>query len=60
MLLNRKRWIVVVIMAVIGAVIFGGVYFVKAVLMAGPDTYRCKAMYYITFDTEEYEVVHDF
>lgn len=60
MLLNRKRFIVVVIATLLGAVIFGGIYYIKAVMLSGPDMYRCKAMYYITFDTEEYEAVHDY
>lgn len=59
-LLNKKRCLIVVLATILGAVIFGGVYYIKNVVMAGPDVYRCKAMYYITFDTEEYEAVHDY
>ncbi len=59
-LLNRKRIWIVLLGAVLGCLLFSGVYYIKAVLMAGPDMYRSKALYYITFDTEEFEAVHDY
>lgn len=59
-LLNRKRIWIVLLGALLGVLIFGGVYYIKAAIMSGPDMYRCKALYYITFDTEEFEAVHDY
>lgn len=59
-LLNKKRVFIVIVGAILGAAIFGLIYYIKAVIMAGPDMYRCKSMYYISFDTEEFEAVHDY
>lgn len=59
-LLNIKRMAAIFIFAAIFAVIAGALYYVKAIVLSGPDVYRCQAFYYITFDREEFEAVHDY
>lgn len=59
-LLNKKRIWMVIVGALLGTALFGGIYYIKSVVLKGPDVYRCKSMYYITFDTEEFEAVHDY
>ncbi|MBR6344215.1 MAG: hypothetical protein IKR70_00595 [Lachnospiraceae bacterium] len=56
-ILNKKRWYLIPVLMIAGAVFFGGIYYIVMTLNAGDTVYRCKAYYYITFDEKEDETV---
>ena len=56
-ILNKKRWYLIPVLMIAGAVLFGGIYYIVMTLNAGDMVYRCKAFYYITFDETEDETV---
>ena len=59
-LLNRAGYLHILLWTIICGAIAGLTYFVVMNFFSGPVMYRTAALYYITFDREEFEAVHDY
>lgn len=59
-LLNRKRVLWVVLTTLVCAALSGATYYIKDAFFSGPGVYRTASFYYITFDSQEFEAVHDY
>ena len=59
LLAGKKLWWLL-IGAAAGAILFGGGYFVKSQVLAGPAVYRSDALYYITFAEGAEEIKQHF
>ncbi len=52
-LVSLRRWWVVLPAVLLGALLFGGIYYVKTFVIHEPRDWRVKALYSIDFDTKE-------
>lgn len=59
-LLNMKKCYLLILGAILGALVFGGSYYLKNVIFAGSPLMRAEALYYISFNSDEVEAVHDY
>ena len=60
MLLNVKKIWQICLGAVIGACLFGCVYYLKTNVLAGEPLFRAQTLYMITFNRDQVDSIHDY
>lgn len=58
--LNKKRSIYLFVGGIVGTIVLSVLFAINVLLISKQPEYCSKALYYITFDTDEFEAVHDY